>query len=548
MKRRQFLKRIPLASAPFMLGGYPVHLFGGTSGTHKLSMDNDNVMVIIQLHGGNDSLNSFIPIDRYAEYYNLRPNIAIPESGIRKFIPLDNTLSREAQIGLHPDIQGIKEMYDQGKVALVQNVSYENNNGSHFRGRDIWFLGVDFDDYTTGSGWMGRYLDNQFPGYPDGPPEAYPNDTMPDPLGLEIGTGVSLAFHRDNGIPAGLAVQNPQAFYDLINSVGGDAPLVDDNSHYGEELRYILGIEAQSNRYASRLKQVYEAGTNSPVVYPETYPLSAPDSSLRNRLAGQLRLIARLLHGGIKTRLFLVRIGGFDTHAQQVESYDATMGGHAALLYHISSAVNAFYKDLKRLGQEDRVLSLTVSEFGRRAKSNGSYGTDHGKAGTMMVFGKAVKGGVYQKESVLDNLSRDNLAMQYDYRQVLTNILEDWLGAEPDAVADAKFDSFSATKLDLIGTITEAEKPFVIDRFRLEDCFPNPASERTTIGYYINNNTYVNLRISDLSGKTVSVLVDGEKNWGKHEVQVDVTNFKTGQYIYTMEAAGFVFSKKLVVL
>src|SRR5690606_29080322 len=147
----------------------------------------------------------------------------------------------------------------------------------------------------------------------------------------------------------------------------------------------------------------------SSIAYPETYPLNAPAGSKRNLLTPQLKLISRLPDGGCKTKVFLVKIGGFDTHAEQVESYDPTMGVHAALLYHISTAMNAFQEDLRRRGLEDRVLTITTSEFGRRVYSNGSYGTDHGTGGPMFIFGKGVQAGMVGN---VPDLTKANVEMQ----------------------------------------------------------------------------------------------------------------------------------------
>ena len=546
MKRRSFLKKLPLYGAtPLALSGFPIHLFAQNNQLQKAVAENlnDKVMVILQLHGGNDGLNTIIPLDQYSDYYSLRPNIAIPDRGSRKYIQLDSTLPVEDQVGLHPDMIGVKELYDQGKVAIVQGMSYENNNGSHFRGRDIWFMGGSFNDYY-GSGWMGRFLDHVYQGYPDN----YPNEQMPDPLGIEIGSGISLAFHRDNGIPAGLSVQNPQQFYDLINGVGGNLPDSVANSYYGDELSYIMGIENQSNDYAERLKQVYDKGSNSNVVYPETYPLNAPKGSLRNQLAGQLRLIARLLSGGCQTRIFLARIGGFDTHAQQVEAYDATMGSHAALLYHISSAMKAFQDDLRNLGLEDRVISLTFSEFGRRPKSNGSYGTDHGAAAPMLVFGKAVRPGIFGSNPDLNNLERGNIPQQFDYRQALVTLLQDWMGASDEAIDQTLFSEYRNQKIDLIGEITASKNDFYQNRFTLYNCYPNPATTKASFSYFINKKTFVSLKLFDIKGREVMSVVDEAQAPGKHVYTVDVSRLKAGAYVYSLKLDGFKESKMLTII
>jgi uncharacterized protein (DUF1501 family) len=235
MDRRDFARLSALmGSGMFLkLNGVPLHAFQGDGFIKDIAAKslNDRVLILIELHGGNDGLNMVIPIDQYGNYYNLRPNIAIPQTGSRSYIPLDMTLPDNRKVGLHPDMVGSKAMYDNGHLAVVQNVSYLNNNGSHFRSRDIWHMGVDYNEYES-SGWMGRYLEHYYPGYPIN----YPSTSNPDPLAIEIGTGVSLAFHRDQGIPAGLSIQDPNAFYNLINSVGVDPPVTLPDTHAGDEI------------------------------------------------------------------------------------------------------------------------------------------------------------------------------------------------------------------------------------------------------------------------------------------------------------------------
>ncbi|MFZ6014280.1 MAG: DUF1501 domain-containing protein, partial [Bacteroidota bacterium] len=400
--RRNFLKKLPVAmSIPFTIGGIPINLMADNALTRmaKASADNDRVLIILQMHGGNDGLNSVIPVTDYDQYYSKRANIAIPSKNKKRgYIPLDSTLAPDAQVGLHPDMQAMKGMYDRGRLAVVQGVSYKNNNGSHFRGRDIWFMGGSSDEYLE-SGWVGRYLQGQFA--PKQYPDDFPHADMPDPLALEMGSDVSLIFHQQNNIPTSISINDPQSFAELVSELEGFIdeqvdprglpPQYLQNSPYYNELDWILSLENKSKDYAQRLYDVYLAGGAGSTTYPETYPFNAPEGSLRNPLTPQLKLIARMLAGGCKTKVFLVKIGGFDTHAEQVEKYDPTMGHHAALMYHISTAMNSFQDDLKARGLEDRVLTITTSEFGRRIYSNGSYGTDHGTGGPLFVFGKGVQ-------------------------------------------------------------------------------------------------------------------------------------------------------------
>jgi uncharacterized protein (DUF1501 family) len=546
MRRRGFIKKLPIAAgASFMLNNIPLSTLARSAPLHRLaaSSANDKVLILIQLHGGNDGLNTVIPIDQYAEYYQLRPNLAIPDNGKRRYIDLDSTLSVEDQVGLHPDLTHMKELYDQGKLNIVQNVAYENVNGSHFRSRDIWFMGGDYNEYLP-SGWMGRYLDHEYPGYPDD----YPNTDMPDPLAIEIGNGVSLAFHRNNGIPTAISIQNPEQFYDLINSVGGAPPDYIANTHYGEELQWIMDIEEKANQYAGRLKDVYEQGRNSQnVTYPELYPLNAPPGRIKNWLAPQLKMIARLLSGGVKTKIFLARLGGFDTHAEQVEPYDATMGTHAALLYHISSAMKAFQDDLKEMGLEDRVMSMTFSEFGRRAYSNGSYGSDHGTAAPMFVFGKMVKPGVTGTNVDLNNLNNGNLVHQFDYRQVFTAAVVDWLEADADAVNATLFSNWVDSRLPIVGNgITGTKEGFFNERFYLDDCYPNPVRDKVVFGFRINNRGRVQLEILDIQGRLVKTIMDEVREIGFHQVSYDLNCLKTGTYLYRIQSSNFENTKKLI--
>ena len=461
INRRSFVKKLSItAGAPFVLNGLPISALAEHGHLQRMAAasTNDNVLVIIQLHGGNDGLNTLIPINQYDQYQNLRPNIAIADSGKRKYIDLDKTLAIEHQVGLHPDMVAMKELYDRGQVAVVQGVAYENVNGSHFRSRDIWFMGGGFKDELE-SGWMARYLEELYPDYP----ESHPSADMPDPLGIEVGNAVSLGFHRSNGIPAGIAIRNPDQFYNLISSVGINPPTEIADTYYGDELEWILNTEEKSNQYAKRLKEVYDRGSNtSSITYPEKYPFKASDSVARNILSEQLSVIARLLSGGVKTKIFLARIGGFDTHASQVQSNDTSMGNHAALLYHVSEAMKAFQDDLKGLGLEDRVLSVTMSEFGRRAGSNGSFGTDHGTSAPMFVFGSKVSPGMLGTNPDLNDLDRGNLKNQHDYRQVFGSILQDWMGASSEIMNIARFTDFvqPSNKLTIVGgdTVTSLEQ------------------------------------------------------------------------------------------
>lgn len=570
MKRRDFIKRLSWASVPFTIGGIPLKLMAENPLTRMAQQsNNDRVLVILQMHGGNDGLNCLIPVEAYDEYYSRRANIAIPaKNSLRKMIPVDSTVPSDAQIGLHPDMMGMKELYDQGRMSFVQGVSYKNNNGSHFRGRDISFMGGSFDDYFS-SGWVGRFLQQEFA--PKTYPDEFPNEEMKDPLAIEMGSDVSLIFHQQGNIPTSISLSNPVSFFNLVNELEGfvdqgidprgKPPAFLDNSPYGKELNWILGLEEKSEDYAERLFTVYNNSPEATVTYPERYPFNAPSGSITNRLTPQLKLIARLLDGGgaglgVKTKVFLVKVGGFDTHAEQVESYDPTMGSHAALMYNISSAMKAFQEDLRARGIEDRVLTVTTSEFGRRIHSNGSYGTDHGTGGPMFLFGKGVKPGIVGK---VPDLTKNNVEMQFDYRQVYANILKDWMLVDEDTINNEIFfknfingpkeeGAGNYEPLDVASQVISAtNSDFIKARFALTGCYPNPANGSTTIAFRINTTSQVHLQLFDSQGRALKVLLDTTLDAGEHSVNVDLQEFKPGMYLYKLKSGFLKDTKKLVI-
>lgn len=565
MKRRSFLKKIPLAvGIPFALGGIPLKAMGANplSRLARLS-NNGRILIILQMHGGNDGLNTLIPVEQYDTYYSRRANIAIPASNsLRKYIPLDNTLPAEAQVGLHPDMLPIKGMYDSGKVAFVQGVSYKNNNGSHFRGRDIWFMGGGADDYYP-SGWVGRYLQKEFEDLGQYP-EDFPNPEMLDPLGIEMGSDVSLIFHQQGNIPTSISLNDPEGFAELVNTLQGfqdteidprgRPPAIVENSPYWKEMNWILGLEQKSDDYAQRLYDVFQAGGETSVTYPEVYPFNAPAGSKRNGLSGQLKLIAQLLAGGCETKVYMVKIGGFDTHAEQTTNYDPTMGSHAALLYHISAAMKAFQDDLRSRGLEERVLTVTTSEFGRRVHSNGSYGTDHGTGGPIMIFGRGANPGVVGN---VPDMTQDNIGMQFDYRQVYANLLKDWMEVDQAVITnDIFFGNFidgpreeggNYEPLPLALSVITGNEDFVSQRYALDQCYPNPAKTVTNIRFKVNHHGPVIIDLFDSRGDRIKNLLNTSFAPGSHSVQIPISDLKPGQYIYRMTAGFFKDSKKMIV-
>lgn len=564
MKRRDFLTKLPaLAAIPFVINGvYFNAVADALSPLQRLaaSCPNDRVLIVLQLHGGNDGINMLLPISDYDRYYNIRPNIAIPDKGSRAFIKLDNTLATTDQIGLHPDMVGVKSMYDQGMVRMIQGVSYENHNQSHFRGRDILFMGGGASDYLN-SGWAGRYLKDAYA--PEVYPTNFPNANMPDPLALEFNDDLSLVFHQDDNIPTSIAIDDPESFFNLVDTLPGyeDKPGIDArgippiglaNSPYGKEMNWILNLEEKSDEYHNRILQVYNQGksTDPNISYPLSYPLNAPKARVKNPLSAKLKIIANLIQGGSKTKIFLIRMGGFDTHAQQVENANATMGNHAALMYHISASMRAFQNDLKARSIDDRVLTMTTSEFGRRIYSNGSYGTDHGIGAPMMLFGKGVVPGL---SGTNPDLTQDNVAMQFDYRQVYASILKDWMCVDASRV-DGEFGILwgdypgRGQTLPIINTnLINSTSDFIKDRFYMNNCYPNPAVNSTTLSFHINTSCLVTIALHDVTGKEIKQIASKNFPMGENSITMDLREIKAGTYFYHIETSYFKDAKKIIV-
>lgn len=532
MKRRNFIKNIAAITGgvPFIINGLPTKVLGNNRFLTK-SLDNlgENILVLIDLNGGNDGLNTLIPIQQYSQYQGLRTDLAIPQSGARKYIDLDTTLSASDQVGIHPDMTNFKAMYENGIVNIVQGVGYQNTNGSHFRSRDIWFMGGDFNEVKN-SGWMGRYLDHEFPNYPD----AYPNPQMPDPLGLEIGSKVSLGYHRSQGIPTALALNDPSNIANLVSYLGGINPTNLPDNKYGAELRFIMDVYANTNDYAQNIQDRYDNGTNH-VTYPGgnnmEYPFPCPQQFRRNRLGPQLQTVARLINGGSKTKIYLVSLGGFDTHDSQVQSNNSTHGAHGALLYHMSNAVKAFFDDLKISGKDDKVVAMTFTDFGRRPFSNGSFGTDHGTSSPTFVFGKHVVPGVIGTNPSLTNFdSTGNLLIQNDYRQVLTSVLSDWMGADEAALTAAHFESYADQKLNIIKSGSDPNSIRKAGEMFFEmNIYPNPVGSDLNLTIGMAASAPLEAVIYDFSGKVVSRQnIDAVQGENRHTF--DVSGLSTGFY------------------
>ncbi|MEO6406213.1 MAG: DUF1501 domain-containing protein [Ferruginibacter sp.] len=408
MDRRKFLGNTALFSVPMMLKGIPV--FAGDGLLHPflqaLAMPSgncDRILVVIQMNGGNDGLNMVVPLDRYAELNNGRASILLPAASV---LPLNGT----ATTGLHPAMTGLRDLFNQGKLNVVQGVSYPNPNFSHFQAQDIWFTGSNTLP-SPDTGWLGRQLDTANPGFPIG----FPNATNPDPLAIQIGGALPLSLQGPN-INMGYNAPNPAALVNVATGNPGPAPVSD----YGTELTFLRLMKDQSNAYATRITAAYNAQLTQSTMYPVT----------GNTLADQLKIVARLIGGGLATPVYIVNHPDtFDTHVNQVNAGDTTNGYHANILSKLSVAISAFQDDITLMGKATKVTGMTFSEFGRRVISNTSSGTDHGSGAPVLFFGAMLNPGVNGTSPVLPTIPTSNtqVPLQFDFRQLYATVMQDWL-------------------------------------------------------------------------------------------------------------------------
>lgn len=514
MKRRDFLKYSSGAVAlPTLLGGLPMQAFGMVNSPLMQLLapgttDTDHVLVLIFLNGGNDGLNTLIPLDQYGTLANVRPHVIMPQNSL---LPLNG----QQDVALHPSMSGMQQLFNDGKMHIVQGVGYPDQSYSHFRSTDIWMSASDSDQVIP-SGWMGRYLNYEFPNYPTG----YPNVDMPDPLAIEIGYSPSLTCQGPQ-FGMSMPITDPTGFYNIVNGVQTPAP----NTPAGDQLSYVRIIADQSRQFGTAVVGAYN-NVNTQLAYPTN-----------NSLADQLKICARLIAGGLKTRVYVVGMGGFDTHDDQVEAADHTTGTHALLLQQLSDAILAFQNDLAFLGVDDRVLGMTFSEFGRRIISNASLGTDHGAASPLFVFGTSLNPGVLGQNPVIpvNPTVDDNLPMQYDFRSVYASILKDWFCVPELDLNTIMLQNFQ--QLPIVNSpscISSLHEVNALAGRLLVSAYPNPFVEIVNIDYE-SEGGYTLVQVFDVYGRVVAQLVSGIKTPGKYSVYWNSEDLPRGTYYVRLQ-------------
>ncbi len=518
--RRGFIKTAALSSIPLTLGNFPLY---GMSMPQNSSFDedNDNILVLIQLQGGNDGLATIYHGPQYANLQAVRGNIIVPENTIINF---------HNDYGFHPTMQGMKDVWDMDCLGIIQNVGYPNQNRSHFRSTDIWNTASSADIYET-TGWLGRFYDLNYNDYPTG----YPNNNNPHPFAITMGKIVSETCEGVNANYS-LSLLDPFNPGTALVGAGGSVP----NNCYGDALNFVNETVEQTNAYASAISTAANAGNN----------LSQKWNNLDTDLAEKLKHVSRLISGGLQTKIYVVQLDGFDTHDNQVVSTDTTTGNHANLLKELSDAVCAFQDDLNLLNVNDKVIGMTYSEFGRRIRSNAALGTDHGTAAPMMLFGSCIDKKVLGDHPIIDTQigTEEGVAMQYDFRDIYGTILQNWLGLNGTEVSSVIHPNVQLLPLFKPGCISGL---FLDENHPIEEydfsLYPNPAS------------SFIDLEIPPSSDTSYITIFDGigsiiksfeAKNHPNsiQKINLDIIGLPAGSYFVHLENQGRRKTKKFIKL
>ena len=429
--RREFLRTTVLGGAlswtvPTFLSNTFTAMQADAESASQIATGKDSpILVILQMAGGNDGLNTVVP---YANdhYHRARRTLAF---GAKEVLKINDT------VGFHPNLTGFKSLYDAGQLSIVQGIGYPNPNRSHFRSTEIWQTASDANQVER-YGWLGRYFDNTCTGC--------------DPtVAVNIGRQMPQAFASRQ--PKGVSLDNPESF----RFVSGEKHKMGETDMSEQAYRAMNqdfdGFPTENSGAVVGSISGKPAHVGSPLDFIERTALDAQVSSdqimavsrkIQNKasypttpLATSLKLVARLIGGGLPTRIFYVSQGGYDTHANQA-------GAHERLMRDLGDSVKAFIDDLKAQGNFDRVMLMTFSEFGRRVEENANNGTDHGAAAPMFIVGNKVTAGLLGKYPSLapSDLVNGDIKYTVDFRSVYAGVLENWMKTKSEPILGRKFE------------------------------------------------------------------------------------------------------------
>lgn len=474
------------------LSGLPVNSLFGSPLLSSMLSGSDRILVIIRLKGGNDGLNTFVPVYDYGTYSGYRPILKIDQA---------NLLALDTKYSVPDFAASLKSMWDAGKMKVIQNVGYANHDLSHFVSTDIWDS-ADTSQNTSKSGWLGRYLWNQNPTFLSQPPD--------DPLAIHIGGDGNILFFNEDNINMAMNVVDPDALYTIAQT--GQLYPVTGNAvcYYEDQLDFMKSMINSTFKQSESIHNAFTNGSNS-VAFPDG-------------LGKAMELVSRLIKGGLNTKIYMLTIDGFDTHASQDDR-------HPDLLTELSDTVKALFDDLAVTGKDQNTLCMTFSEFGRRVNDNGSRGTDHGTAAPLMFFGPVLNGNGFIGNDVnLTNLDfNGNLIHTIDFRQVYATVLRDWMCADElttDTILGGQY-----AKLSLGFDCTNVSSRDIkaiqhLHQLRYDNGMP-------FIHMNLPSGMNVKLEALDLLGRKVVSTDNDYYSEGSHRMEIPgIKNWTPGAYLY----------------
>ncbi|QLG44885.1 DUF1501 domain-containing protein [Costertonia aggregata] len=540
--RRSFLQALGIAgSGTMMLGSNMVSASAPSPLTSAIAdAETDNILILIRLSGGNDGLSTVIPIQQYDTYANARPNIYIPESKVLKLTD---------DFGVPSYMNAVEPMWGEGQFKAVHGVGYGNQSQSHFTGSDIF---ANTDLTSTGfnglnTGWMGRHFEQCYPDYLLNPPEA--------PAAVQIGNIANLVFEGEetnyafvtNNIDQLERIADDGEYFSLNEDLF-------DDCMYSDQLQFLRGVANTTEIYAGKIYEAAQRGRNE-VEYQD------------NGFARQMALLARLIKGNLGTKVYMISMGGFDTHGNQPLA-------HERLMTNLSVAINNFYEDVAFTGQDEKVLSMTFSEFGRRIFENGSNGTDHGKAAPTLFFGSALNGSAFVGEhpdlEVGDG--RGNLDMVTDFRDLYGTVLAEWLCVDRGLVEthllghpyrgiNLGFNCSGETLEDLASSdetfvpsdppedpVAEDPNPELLNTVVHKPFYPS--SDAPHIYLEMPFSAHVDIQLFNILGQNLGTVYNEMMLEGSTEINIRdrmPVTLATGKYIYRIQVRDQKMSKSIMV-
>ena len=402
--------------------------------TQAATGKNSPILVVVQLGGGNDGLNTIVPYG-HAEYFKARPRLAVQKD---KILPVTR------EIGFNSSLADLKKLFDAGEMAVIQGVGYPNPNRSHFRSMEIWHTASDSDRFEK-YGWIGKYFDNCCKG---AEPTVGVNigQTLPQALLAKTPTGVSLdnpdayRWVSEQSIGEGKGSE-AEKFYKTLNDAEQEGMAADlaGGANSGGSIGAVSGIGEKSvmrNPLDYLERTAMDAQLSSQKIREISRKYKSTVNYPNGQLSRGLKLIAQMIAGGLPTRVYYASQGGYDTHSQQANA-------HQNLLNDFNGSISTFIQDLKQQGNFPRVLIMTFSEFGRRVAENASGGTDHGTAAPMVLFGQGFKSRLIGDHPSLKDLDQGDLKFKIDFRSVYATVLEEWLKVPSEQILGKKFPKIS---------------------------------------------------------------------------------------------------------